>query len=198
MPRKPADPPEHSPATDPATAAREARDRTRARAMREVLEESDPDTAGHPLAVFSEALAVFDRQAREAFGLAEQRAYARGAGSAIGKPISISSMVYESHATSRSKGWHDEDESPPSAIRIVAWLGLVMSEAAEAIEAVRDGDLGTTWEGDKPTGLPSELADILIRVGDLCGALGIDLEAAVRQKLAYNRTRPSRHGGKRA
>ena len=48
----------------------------------------------------------------------------------------------------------------------------------------------------KPMGFAVELADILIRVGDLAGFLGIDLDEAVRLKMAYNRTRPHRHGGK--
>jgi len=45
--------------------------------------------------------------------------------------------------------------------------------------------------------LPSELADIVIRVYDLAGALGIDLDAAIEVKHQYNVGRPYRHGGKR-
>ena len=47
----------------------------------------------------------------------------------------------------------------------------------------------------KPEGFPAELADLLIRVGDLAAALGIDLDFEVRRKMAYNETRPYRHGG---
>ncbi|WFR64178.1 hypothetical protein P9222_08390 [Paenibacillus amylolyticus] len=50
-----------------------------------------------------------------------------------------------------------------------------------------------TW---KPCGIPSELADIVIRVLDVCGHYGIDLEKAIQEKMAYNATRPQRHGGK--
>ena len=46
----------------------------------------------------------------------------------------------------------------------------------------------------KPEGLPSELADIAIRLADLCGALGIDLDAEVQAKMAYNATRGRMHG----
>lgn len=49
-----------------------------------------------------------------------------------------------------------------------------------------------------PDGIPSELADILIRVFDICGAYGVDIETAVREKMAFNARRPERHGGKRA
>ncbi|WP_239711767.1 hypothetical protein [Paenibacillus sp. 19GGS1-52] len=48
----------------------------------------------------------------------------------------------------------------------------------------------------KPCGIPSELADIVIRVMDACGRYGIDLEQAVTEKMAYNARRPQWHGGK--
>jgi len=35
-----------------------------------------------------------------------------------------------------------------------------------------------------------ELADALIRIADLAGALGLDLGGAVLDKLAYNANRP--------
>jgi NTP pyrophosphatase (non-canonical NTP hydrolase) len=50
----------------------------------------------------------------------------------------------------------------------------------------------------KPEGIPSELADILIRVLDVCGFHQIDIAGAVADKMAYNETRAYRHGGKRS
>lgn len=49
----------------------------------------------------------------------------------------------------------------------------------------------------KPEGVPSEMADVVIRVMDFCQANGIDLQDAVLEKLNYNATRGQRHGGKR-
>jgi len=49
----------------------------------------------------------------------------------------------------------------------------------------------------KPVGFDSEMADVVIRVMDLCAHLGIDLERAIFEKHAFNETRPRRHGGKR-
>jgi len=50
----------------------------------------------------------------------------------------------------------------------------------------------------KPDGVPSELADIIIRVFDVCGAWSVDLDQVLAMKIAYNATRPERHGKKRA
>lgn len=48
----------------------------------------------------------------------------------------------------------------------------------------------------KPCGIPSELADIIIRVLHFSGKHGIDIEQAVREKMLYNETRPFMHGKK--
>ena len=50
----------------------------------------------------------------------------------------------------------------------------------------------------KPEGIPAELADIVIRVGDTVVEYGIDITAEVILKQAYNATRPHKHGGKRS
>jgi hypothetical protein len=51
-------------------------------------------------------------------------------------------------------------------------------------------------QGAKPEGIPSELADVVIRVAHYAGANGIDLSAAIEEKAAYNATRSFRHGGR--
>ncbi len=112
--------------------------------------------------------------------------------------LTVADLQRESYETAVAKGWHDEDETPPSPIRVIAWMGLICSEAAEAIEDARKGRMTTTIREDgKPEGFGSELADVIIRACDTAGALGIDLEAELRAKLAFNRTRDYRHGGKR-
>jgi len=63
-----------------------------------------------------------------------------------------------------------------------------------------DEDLAQQWRDagmvPKPIGAASEAADVLIRLLDTCHRYGIDLGAEYEQKMAYNRTRPHRHGGK--
>lgn len=48
----------------------------------------------------------------------------------------------------------------------------------------------------KPEGVPSELADTIIRILDMCGYYGIDIERILNEKMEYNHTRAHRHGGK--
>jgi NTP pyrophosphatase (non-canonical NTP hydrolase) len=66
-------------------------------------------------------------------------------------------------------------------------LALIHSEVSEALEADRKGNYENFVE---------ELADVCIRVFDLCGAKDIDLETAISKKMQYNRTRSYKHGGK--
>jgi NTP pyrophosphatase (non-canonical NTP hydrolase) len=78
-------------------------------------------------------------------------------------------------------------------------IALIHSELSEALEEYRAGHDVTRLrvEDGKPEGVPAELADVAIRLFDMCGAYGIDLNEAVRVKMAYNSTRAYRHGGKK-
>lgn len=100
------------------------------------------------------------------------------------------------HNLAIEKGWHqDRDISNPHVLG--SMLALIHSEVSEALEDVRRGLYSPEYDiNGKPIGLPIELADIIIRTLDLCGALGIDIERAVETKHAYNCTRSHRHGGK--
>jgi NTP pyrophosphatase (non-canonical NTP hydrolase) len=95
-----------------------------------------------------------------------------------------------------SKGWHDKhDKNDPQTFPTL--LCLVHSEISEALEAYRLGALIVPV--DKPSidfNIPWEMADILIRVMDICGLYGIDIDKAVKEKLLYNESRSYRHGGK--
>ena len=48
----------------------------------------------------------------------------------------------------------------------------------------------------KPEGIPAELADVVIRIMDMCEHYGIDLASAILEKHEFNKTRAYRHGGK--
>lgn len=67
-------------------------------------------------------------------------------------------------------------------------LALVHSELSEALEGHRKG----LMDDKLPhlTMLEVELADAVIRISDLAGALKLDLGSAIAEKLAYNANRP--------
>ena len=66
-------------------------------------------------------------------------------------------------------------------------LVLIHSEISEAMEAARKN-----LKDDKiphRSGVEVELADAVIRILDLAGALNLDLAGAIQEKLAFNKTR---------
>lgn len=93
----------------------------------------------------------------------------------------INDLCNQAFETAKSKGWHDE----PHEMGTV--LALIHAEVSEALEADRKHDHDNFVE---------ELADVCIRIFDLCGSMNIDLEKAIKQKMEYNKSRTYKHGGK--
>ena len=119
----------------------------------------------------------------------------------------------------KSKGFWEGERNKPEM------LMLVVSELAEALEALRkdhyadqdvveslshDLELDRTdeefllkainWKTSFEKGVKSsfedELADVAIRLFDLCGGLGVDLEKHIELKMKYNSMRGYKHGKK--
>jgi len=102
------------------------------------------------------------------------------------------------HMTAIDKGWHEHDRL--SEETVASWVALMHSELSEALEELRaHGVKGLTSriENGKPEGFVTELADVVIRMMDACGALGLDLGRAIEEKAEFNDTREHRHGGKK-
>lgn len=81
-------------------------------------------------------------------------------------------------------GFHEHVTNP---LFVPTKLALIISECAEALEWHRAGRLEQ---------MAGELADIVIRTMNLAEYLGVDLDAAVKAKHEFNKTRAMRHGGK--
>jgi hypothetical protein len=122
-----------------------------------------------------------------------------------------------------AKGFHDDRPKPmrigasvesqmDRAARLSQWQGnklmLIVSEIVEAHDEIRSGKPAdetyypTLSEGEedghltrhKPEGVPSEIADAVIRCFDFAHTEGFDLAAIINEKLTYNSTRPRLHG----
>ena len=105
----------------------------------------------------------------------------------------INELIEEAYQTAKEKGWWERDPALPELI------ALMHSELSEVIEEYRNGrGLTETYYDNKhkPCGIPSELADIIIRALAVCGRYDIDLETALIEKMDYNKKREYRHGDK--
>ena len=108
--------------------------------------------------------------------------------------MSMKELVEDIHKNAVEHGWWDEERSFGDMI------ALFHTELSEAFEEYRNGHKPDEiyFNKEKPEGIPIELADCIIRIFDYCGKEGIDIEQAIKVKNAYNKTRPYRHGGKKA
>jgi len=108
--------------------------------------------------------------------------------------MNIKELQKAVHENAVKHGWLENPHT------IGELLMLVTTEVAEAFEEIRKGkEANEIYYADngKMEGVPSELADIVIRVMDLCEHYGIDLEKAILEKHEFNKTRPYKHGGKK-
>jgi hypothetical protein len=109
--------------------------------------------------------------------------------------LDIVELMDEVYNTAFDIGWHDEDR-PFAEI-----IALGHSEFSESLEDHRNGRGFDEFYyevdergNNKPCGIPSEYADIIIRILDDCKERGIDIIRALREKKEYNKTRPHKHG----
>ena len=129
----------------------------------------------------------------------------------------MKNLIARAHGTAKEKGFWDTERN------VSEMLMLIVSEVAEAQEALRknhyanqevvdslaqDLELDRTdeefllkalvWKSKFEDNIKStfqdEIADVAIRLFDLCGGMGIDLEKHIEMKMKYNSMRSYKHG----
>lgn len=132
----------------------------------------------------------------------------------------INDLIKRAHDTAKAKGFYERGQNVGERLMlIVSELG----EALEAHRKNRWASIGVFDAEIKPTlcvlddrgeivqrvespifkelfterikdTFQDEIADSVIRILDLCGAMGIDLERHIDLKMKYNEGRPHKHG----
>jgi NTP pyrophosphatase (non-canonical NTP hydrolase) len=117
-------------------------------------------------------------------------------GTRLGQPqkpdyvVAVNSLFSDIHAANVKAGWWTNPHTGESILEtrnVGEILMLIVSEVAEAMEGHRKG-----LQDDKlphRSMLEVELADVIIRIGDLACAKGLDVGGAIKEKLAYNANR---------
>lgn len=126
--------------------------------------------------------------------------------------MKLNEYAHEVHENAVAHGWYDRPVEFPEV------AAMIHSEISEALAEYREGSPliygccgfpGAMCEHEekcdrepeertcKPEGLAVELCDAVMRIFDYLDFLGVDIEAVLEAKHAYNIGRPYRHGGKR-
>jgi NTP pyrophosphatase (non-canonical NTP hydrolase) len=119
----------------------------------------------------------------------------------------INELAKQIHENAKAKGFYDKERN------IGEMLCLIHSEVSEALEADRknsyspvviqgvlawtnDDNFSTHYKETVKGTFEEEMADIVIRVMDLCAFKGINLEGHIKAKMRYNSMREKMHGKK--
>lgn len=117
----------------------------------------------------------------------------------------LNRLAQQIHDNAERKGFHRD------GIDIPRTLCLIHSEVSEALEADRkqlfskapsafyvshlnNEDFKLVFEASVKSTFEDEMADIIIRVLDLCSAMKIDIDSHIAMKMRYNETREYKHG----
>lgn len=104
----------------------------------------------------------------------------------MGQITELANRAYENAVL---HGWWNRERETGTLI------ALMHSELSEALEYERQGNPPSDHIPEF-SGAEEEFADVIIRILDLSGRRGYRIEEAVLAKMAFNESRPYRHGGK--
>ena len=119
--------------------------------------------------------------------------------------MSLNILAERIHNGNKNRGFWDEKRN------VGEMLMLVVTELSEALEAHRSGkmfnkankinflesdDMVQSFKDNIKDTFEDEIADAMIRLLDMCGGLGIDIDFHLSSKVLYNSTRPYKHGKK--
>lgn len=125
--------------------------------------------------------------------------------------MNIKILIKKSYKNARDKGFWNQKRN------LGELLMLIVSELGEALEANRkerianekevneliykqdfisSDDFIKCFESQIKDTFQDEIADVFIRLEDLCGGLNIDIEKYIELKMKYNSTRKKLHGKK--
>jgi len=119
--------------------------------------------------------------------------------------MEINELVKLAHENAENHGFYEKKPE------IASLLMLIVTELSEACEAdrknrhcdkyyveqcIKCGEFyySTDFESKIKDTFEDELADAVIRICDLAGYLGIDLNSHIQAKMLYNKSRPYKHG----
>ena len=115
---------------------------------------------------------------------------------AINTKLAVSELQDLVHYHNQVAGWWTDlntgeslksKAGEPPKRNVPEMLCLVHSEVSEAMEGYRKNLMDDKLPHRSM--LEVELADAVIRILDMCGGLGLDLEGAIFEKLEYNANR---------
>lgn len=121
----------------------------------------------------------------------------------------LNELANKAHAAAVEKGFYERKRDLPELAM------LIITELSEAVEAERkgakieayrqkwaceynvedwDANIFAKYDIDMRGTIEEEIADAIIRILDLCGYYGINIDAWVETKMKYNSMRPKKHG----
>jgi hypothetical protein len=104
-------------------------------------------------------------------------------------------MAEACHGLSVEGGWWSGPDADHPLV-VPTKLALIHSEISEGLEGHRKNRADEHLPHH--SSLAVELADAVIRIGDLAGRLGIPLGTVIKEKLAYNAVRSDHTAAERA